>query len=167
MGIIPELIEPGCPEQNGRHERMHRTLKYETTIPPAANLKKQQARFDAFQQEYNHVRPHEALGMKTPSSIYQFSSKAVPSKLPPIEYPAHYEVRRVSKNSGIRWHHKRVCVSHILAGEYVGLEAIDDGVWDVYYGPVWLGRFYEKLMKIEDEKGKLYRHNRKKKGKKV
>ena len=167
LGIIPELIEPGCPEQNGRHERMHRTLKYETTIPPAEHLKKQQDRFNIFQQEYNHVRPHEALGMKTPSSIYQSSLRTMPSKLPPIEYPAHYEVRRVSKNCGIRWKHKRICVSQILAGDYVGLEAIDDGVWDVYYGPVWLGRFFEKLMKIEDEKGKLNRHNRKKKGNKV
>jgi len=79
LGIIPELIEPGCPQQNGSHERMHKTLKYETTIPPAANLKKQQDRFDVFRPEYNYVRPHEALGMKTPSSIYSPSSRRMPS----------------------------------------------------------------------------------------
>jgi transposase InsO family protein len=166
LGIIPELIEPGCPEQNGRHERMHKTLKYETTVPPAANLKKQQQRFDAFRQEYNHVRPHEALDMKAPVNVYQPSCRKFPSNLPQVEYPAHYELRRVSNNCGIRWKHKRVCVSQVLAGEYVGLEEIDDGVWDMYYGPVWLGRFFEKLMKIEDEKGKLQRHQFKKKAEK-
>jgi putative transposase len=159
LGIIPELIEPGCPEQNGRHERMHKTLKYETTIPPAMNLKKQQQRFDVFRQEYNHIRPHEALDMKPPVKVYQSSPRKLPSHLPQLEYPAHYEVRRVSKNCGIRWKHKRVCVSQVLAGDYVGLEEIDDGAWDMYYGPVWLGRFFEKLMKIEDDKGKLQRHH--------
>ena len=158
LGVIPELIEPGCPEQNGRHERMHKTLKYETTIPPASNLKRQQDRFDVFLGEFNHVRPHEALNMKTPSDVYKPSEKSMPPRLPMIEYPAHYEVRRVSKNCGIRWKKKRVCVSQVLAGDYVGLEEIDDGVWDMYYGPVWLGRFFEKIMKIEDEKGKLQRH---------
>jgi putative transposase len=167
LGIIPELIEPGCPEQNGRHERMHKTLKYETTIPPGANLNKQQKRFDMFRNEYNHIRPHEALGMKTPATVYHPSSRAMPSHLPVIEYPTHYEVRRVSKNCGIRWKHKRICVSHVLAGEYIGLEEIDNGIWDVYYGPLWLGRFIEKLMRIEDAKGKLQRQNRKKKRVKV
>ena len=167
LGIIPELIEPGCPEQNGRHERMHKTLKYETTIPPGANLGTQQKRFDMFRNEYNHIRPHEALGMKTPATVYHPSSRAMPSHLPAIEYPAHYEVRRVSKNCGIRWKHKRISVSHVLAGEYIGLEEIDNGIWDVYYGPLWLGRFIEKLMRIEDKNGKLQRQNRKKKRGKV
>jgi len=167
LGIIPELIEPGCPQQNGRHERMHKTLKYETTIQQALNLKKQQERFEKFRDEFNNLRPHDGLGMKTPSEVYVKSPRSFPSKLPPIEYPAHYEVRRVSNNCGIRWNAKRVCVSQVLAGDYVGLEEIDDGVWDMYYGPVWLGRFYEKMMKIEDERGKLQRHYFKNKGKKV
>ena len=158
LGIIPELIEPGCPEQNGRHERMHKTLKYETTIPSASNLKKQQDRFDLFMEEFNQVRPHEALHMQTPSDVYKPSSKSMPARLPKIEYPSHYEVRLVSKNSGIRWKSRRVCVSQVLAGDYVGLEEIDDGVWDMYYGPVWLGRFFEEMMKIEDRNGKLQRH---------
>lgn len=167
LGIIPELIEPGCPQQNGRHERMHKTLKYETTIPPALNLSKQQERFDRFREEYNELRPHESLGMKTPSEVYAKSTRPFPTKLPPIEYPSHYEIRRVSNNCGIRWNSKRICVSQVLAGDYVGLEEIADGVWDMYYGSVWLGRFYEKLMKIEDEKGKLQRHHFSKGGGKV
>lgn len=162
LGIIPELIEPGCPDQNGRHERMHKTLKYETTIPPAANLKKQQVRFDKFLQEFNQERPHEALGMKSPSQVYHPSPRKMPKRLPQIEYPAHYEVRRVSNNCGIRWKHRHICVSQVLAGDYVGLEEIDDGIWDVYYGPVWLGKFFEKMMKIEDEQVKLQRQFRKK-----
>lgn len=167
LGIIPELIEPGCPQQNGRHERMHRTLKYEATTPPAANLRKQQDRFDIFLDEYNHIRPHEALDMKTPSGVYEPSLRAMPSVLPKVEYPAHYEVRKVSNNCGIRWKNNRICISQVLAGDYVGLEEIDDGVWDMYYGPVWLGRFYEKLLKIEDAKGKLQRHHYMNNGKKV
>jgi len=160
LGIIPELIQPGCPQQNGRHERMHKTLKYETTIPPARDLEEQQKRFDAFLNVYNQQRPHEALGMKTPSSLYQASQRPLPKKISHIEYPAHYELRRVSKNCGIRWKNQRICVSQVLADEYIGLEEIDDGIWDVYYGPVWLGRLLEKQMKIQDEKGKLQRQNR-------
>lgn len=167
LGIIPELIEPGCPQQNGRHERMHKTLKYETTIPAALNLSRQQERFDRFREEFNELRPHEALGMKAPAEVHVKSARPYPSKLPPIEYPAHYELRRVSNNCGIRWKKKRICVSQVLAGDYVGMEEIADGVWDMYYGPVWLGRFYEKLMKIEDERGKLQRHHFNKGGGKV
>lgn len=157
LGILPELIEPGCPQQNGRHERMHRTLKYETTIPPAADLKRQQHRFDSFQGIYNHERPHEALEMKTPDEVYVKSDRPMPAKLPAVEYPGHYEIRKVSKNCGIRWNHRRVCVSQVLAGEYVGLEEIATGEWDLYYGPVWLGRFYEKTMQIMDQYGKFQR----------
>jgi hypothetical protein len=115
LGIMPELIEPGCPQQNGRHERMHRTLKYETTIPPAANLKRQQNRFNRFQSIYNHERPHEALEMKTPDEVYVKSDRPMPAKLLAVEYLGHYEIRKVSKNCGIRWNHRRVCVSQVLA----------------------------------------------------
>ena len=90
------------------------------------------------------------------------SDRPIPAKLPPVEYPGHYEIREVSKNCGIRWNHRQVCVSQVLAGEFVGLEEIANGEWDLYYGPVWLGRLNEKLMKIEDEKGKLQRRFNKK-----
>ena len=163
LGIIPELIEPGCPQQNGRHERMHRTLKYDTTIPPAKDLIRQQERFNIFQEDYNYERPHESLGMRPPADVYKPSDRKMPDAVPKITYPAHYEVRRVSNNSGIRWNKNWVNVSHVLAGEYVGLEEIDLGIWDVYFGPVWLGRLNEKIMKIEDENGKLEREARHKK----
>jgi len=88
--------------------------------------------------------------MKSPSQVYHPSPRKMPKRLPQIEYPAHYEVRRVSNNCGIRWKHRHICVSQVLAGDYVGLEEIDDGVWDVYYGPVWLGKFFEKMMKMTE-----------------
>jgi len=110
---------------------MHRTLNAEATRPPAANLQAQQTRFNRFRREYNEERPHEALDQETPSSCDQPSPRPFPRTLPPIEYPAHFEVRRVSRNSGIRWKERWVCVTHTLAGEDVGLEDVDDACWDV------------------------------------
>jgi putative transposase len=157
LGIYPELIEPAHPEQNGRHERMHKTLKAETTRPPRGNLGAQQARFNEFRREYNELRPHEALDQETPASLYRASSRKLPRELPRIEYPGHFEVRLVSENSGIRWKSSWVCVTHTLAGEYVGLEEVDDGLWDVYFGPVKLGRMDERKLRIEDHKGRWVR----------
>jgi transposase InsO family protein len=157
LGILPELIEPGKPQQNGRHERMHRTLKDETARPPAGSHRAQQRRFNRFTAEFNHVRPHEALDMQTPADVYQPSTRQWPSKLLPIEYPDRYEVRYVSANGGIRWNCQWVNVSTTCAGEYVGLEEIDNGVWNVYFGPLKLGRLLEKHMRIEDAYGRLTR----------
>jgi len=157
LGIYPELIEPAHPEQNGRHERMHRTLKAETTRPPRGNLSAQQTRFNQFRMEYNEKRPHEALGQNTPASVYRPSRRQLPRVVPPIEYPGHFEVRLVSRNSGIRWKSNWVCVTHTLAEQYVGLEEIDDGVWEVYFGPVKLGRMDERKLRIEDHKGRWVR----------
>jgi len=157
LGIYPELIEPAHPEQNGRHERMHKTLKAETTRPPRANLSAQQARFNAFRHEYNEERPHEALDQETPASVYRASLRKLPRELPQLDYPGHFEVRLVSKNCGIRWKSDRVCVTHTLAGEYVGLEEVDDGLWDVYFGPIKLGRMDERKLRIEDHKGRWVR----------
>jgi transposase InsO family protein len=158
LGVLPQLIEPGKPQQNGRHERMHRTLKAETTRPPAAALRSQQIKFDRFRQEFNHERPHEALEQRTPASVYQSSLRSMPSKLPALEYPDRYEVRYVSANGGIRWNNNWVNVSTTCIGEYVGLEEIDDGIWNVYFGALKLGRLLERKMKIEDAYGRLYRH---------
>jgi transposase InsO family protein len=160
LGILPELIEPGKPQQNGRHERRHRTLKAETTRPPAANRPAQQRKFNGFQEEYNQVRPHEALNLETPASFYQPSLRAYPEKLPRLEYPAQFETRYVSDNGGIRWNSDWVNVSSCCAGEYVGLEEIDNGVWNVYFGPVKLGRLIEEQMRIEDASGQLWRHKK-------
>jgi hypothetical protein len=157
LGIFPELIEPASPHQNGRHERMHRTLKKETAIPPAPNLRAQQQRFDRFRHEFNEERPHEALGQRLPSELYSASARPFPRRLPPLVYPAHYEVRLVSNNGGIRWGNKRVPVSHLLAQQYVGLEEVDDGRWVVYFGPVVLGWFEERELRIVDHRGRWYR----------
>ena len=157
LGILPEFIEPGKPQQNGRHERMHRTLKAETTRPPGANLRAQQQQFNHFREEFNHERPHEALDMNTPAAYYEPSPRKMPHKLPPLEYPDRFEVRYVSANGGIRWNHHWINVSHTCIGEYIGLEEIDDGVWTVYFGPLKLGRFLERHMRIEDAYGRLKR----------
>lgn len=157
LGIYPELIEPAHPEQNGRHERMHRTLKRATARPPAPTARRQQQRFDVFRDEYNRVRPHEALGDATPAAVYTRSPRPYPSALPPLEYPPHFELRLVSANGGIRWLGGWVNVSHVLAGEYVGLEEVDEGEWDVYFGRLRLGRFHEPLRRIEDAQGRLAR----------
>jgi putative transposase len=158
LGILPEFIEPGKPAQNGRHERMHRTLKAETTRPPGANLRAQQQKFNRFREEFNYERPHEALDMRTPAACYEPSPREMPHKLPPLEYPDRFEVRDVSANGGIRWNRQWVNVSITCAGDYVGLEEIDDGVWNVYFGPLKLGRLLERHMRIEDAYGRLKRH---------
>ena len=159
LGILPELIEPGKPQQNGRHERMHRTLKAETTRPAAGSLPAQQRKFNVFREEFNHERPHEALDMHTPAEIYTPSTREMPNKLPPLEYPDRFEVRYVSANRGIRWNRDWINVSIVCVGEYVGLEEIDDGIWNVYFGPLKLGRLDERHMRIEDEYGRLKRKN--------
>jgi transposase InsO family protein len=153
LGILPDLTEPSSPQQNGRHERMHRTLKAEATKPPEADTRAQQRRFDAFRREFNAERPHEALAQATPASVYTPSPRPYPSRLPALEYPAHCEVRRVSHNGGIRWHNRWVNVSHVLAEEDVAFEAIDDGLWRVTFGPLLLCRFDERTLRITDAKG--------------
>jgi putative transposase len=136
---------------------MHRTLKADTTRPPGANLRAQQQQFNHFREEFNHERPHEALDMYTPADYCQPSPRKMPSKLPPLEYPDRLEVRDVSANGGIRWNHPWIKVSHTCIGEYIGLEEIDDGVWNVYFGHLKLGRFLERHMRIEDVYGRLKR----------
>jgi transposase InsO family protein len=147
LGIRPERIEPGKPQQNGRHERMHLTLKEAATRPPSANMKAQQQRFDAFRAEYNEQRPHEALDQQTPVSHYSKSHRPYPERLPELHYPDYFEVRKVSSNGVVYWHNKMVYVSHLLKGEPVGLEQVGDGIWQVYFGPVTLGRFDERDIK--------------------
>lgn len=144
LGILPERIEPGKPQQNGRHERMHRTLKQAATRPPSANRKAQQQRFNAFCEEYNHQRPHEALQQQTPASQYTRSPRSYPEQLPKLHYPDYYDVRKVSTNGVVYWRNKMVYVSHLLKAENVGLEEIDDGLWQVYFGPIMLGQFDER-----------------------
>ena len=156
IGVYPELILPGHPQQNGRHERFHKTLKEGTARPPASSPKAQQGRFDRFVREYNEERPHEALGQETPASLYRPSFRPCPARIPELEYPAHFERRLVSRNGGIRWGSGWVNVSQVLSEEYVGLEEVDDEVWAVYFGPLLLGRFDERTLELHGG----YPHNR-------
>jgi len=148
LGIRPERIAPGKPQQNGRHERMHRTLKQATAAPPAANRREQQARFDAFRREYNEERPHEALGQKTPQTYYQSSCREYPKRLPAIEYPEGWEVRQVSPGGQIKWQNEYVFVSHPLAGHAIGLERIEERYWRAWFS------FYE-LGVLDGREGQL------------
>ena len=158
LGIYPELIEPGKPQQNGVHERMHRTLpvladcpgKQEATIPPGSSLQGQQRKFDRFREEFNGERPHEALEMKRPGEIYQPSLRAMPKRIEPYEYPGHYLVRRVSRAGTIRVFQKQIFVSNTLHEGYVGLEEVKDGVYDLYFCFYQIGRYDLRNNKIED-----------------
>jgi len=150
LGVLPDLIEPGKPQQNGRHERMHRTLKAETTRPPAANARGQQRKFNAFRQEFNFERPHEALQQQTPASLYCRSPRTLPDRIAPFEYPAHFHTRHVCTNGFIHWRNGHVRVSLVCAGDQVGLEEVGDGEWDVHFGVIKLGRLFEDDMTIED-----------------
>jgi transposase InsO family protein len=139
MGIRHERIAPGCPQQNGRHERMHQTLKQETAAPPRANLRRQQEAFRAFKQEYNYERPHEALGNRTPAEVYAPSPRGYPSHLPELEYPAGAHLRWVSQQGSVKWKSQRTFISEVLGREAVGLIEIEEDLFEVYYGPIFLG----------------------------
>ena len=154
LGIIPDLIEPASPQQNGKHENMHLVLKRRTTRPPRSNMRTQQRAFRDFQAEFNHIRPHEALDGAVPADLYSPSPRPFPKTLEPLTYPGHFETRLVSSNGGIRWYAKRIPVSRLLAGLDVGLEQVDHGLFDVYFGPIWLGRFVEPKHLIFDSLGR-------------
>ncbi len=141
LGIRLERIDPGSPQQNGRHERMHRTLKEQTTQPPAANAHKQQAKFDDFRREFNEQRPHEALGQVTPASCYSTSRRSYPDTIEEPCYAGAHEVRRVRPDGAIKFRGKEVYVSQALAGEPVGLFEIDDDQWLVRFAELNIGMF--------------------------
>jgi transposase InsO family protein len=141
LGIRPERIEPGRPDQNGRHERMHLTLKQETAYPPKENMKAQQRAFDAFRAEYNTDRPHEALGNKTPSQYYQSAVRTYPRKLDHFSYDGHLEVSTVDSMGSAKWRTTSVHLSPILKGERVGFEQVSDSKWKVYLGPMEIALF--------------------------
>ena len=144
LGIELERIAPGHPEQNGRHERLHWTLKYEATRPPSYNHLQQQERFDMFREEYNQSRPHEALEMKTPSLIYSASDRRYPDQLDDLEYPTHDITREVESNGMLRIDKpRRFYLSYSLSGEKVGLREIKPKIWQVDFMHQDLGYFYE------------------------
>jgi putative transposase len=138
LGITPERIEPGKPQQNGRHERMHKTLKAETAQPPAATLAHQQQRFDHFCHEFNHERPHQALGQTAPAKHYCASPRGYPARLDDPVYPADYQRRRVRSTGEIKWAGERIFLSAPLIGEVVGVKETENGDGEIYFGPVAL-----------------------------
>jgi putative transposase len=148
LGIVPERIALGHPEQNGSHEQFHAVLKGETARPPAPNASAQQRRFGRFCLEYNHERPHEALDNGVPASYYQPSSRPLPRQLPALEYPGHFETRRVSSIGQVSWSGAPVFVTEALAGEHVAFEEVDDGLWTIRFASVVLGRFDERQRRI-------------------
>jgi transposase InsO family protein len=133
LGIDPEFIEPGQPQQNGSHERMHRTLKAETVDPPASGLREQQRRFDRFIREFNQERPHEALQMRVPDAVYERSVRPFPRKHPLPEYGQHLHVRPIAYNGLLTWKNRNYCLSRALAGKHIGIEYICDGLARVQY----------------------------------
>jgi hypothetical protein len=138
LGIRIERIKPGRPQQNGAHERMHLTLKQETTRPAAANALQQQARFDAFVAEFNDERPHEALDMKTPGELYTPSPRPF-TGLPELEYPLHDRDIVVSASGVIGLHGRQVVISSVLAGQRLGLREVENDVWLVSFMQYDLG----------------------------
>jgi len=148
LQIMPERIALAHPEQNGRHERMHRTLKEAVCQPPKGNLYRQQLAFDRFIQEYNEERPHEALGMKTPASLYQPSKRCYPSRLPPVEYDDWLAVRKVMPSGCIKWKNNFIYISQALAGEPVGLKQTSDTIWEIYFSFLPLGILDEIKQKV-------------------
>jgi len=139
LGIRPERIEPGRPEQNGRRERMHRTLKHEAVGPNRLDLTAQQARFDAWRKEYNEVRPHEALGQEPPAKFYQPSARPYPAELPEPQYPGNFEIRRATQAGYLLWDRHKYYLSWCLESELLGLQPLETGNFAVYFGPHTLG----------------------------
>ncbi len=127
LGVEPHFIRPASPQENGRHERMHRTLKQQTSQPPAADAMEQQGRFDAFRRHYNEERPHEALGQRPPADLYAPSPRAMPERVEDPWYDADHEVRRVRSRGEIKWQGEYAFVSEALVGELVGLAELDNG----------------------------------------
>jgi putative transposase len=139
LGIALEPITPGCPGENGRHERMHRTLKQETSAPPAASPAEQQCRFDRFRVEFNEVRPHEALGQQTPASVHRPNARLYTGRLDDPWYDADHVVHRVLATGQIRWHGALLYISEALAGELIGLAVLPSGDHVARFAAIDLG----------------------------
>jgi hypothetical protein len=162
LGIIPVYSDPGHPEQNAEHERMHKDLKEEATRPPARNLCMQQKKFEAFRHEHNEVRPHQSLNGRRPQDMYYRSARGYDGTIKPYEYPAGYEVRYVCRNGAIRWGANGwVTVSTTLNEKYVGLERIAEGIWRLYYRQYLLGYLDEKQKRVLDDQGRFRRAEKK------
>jgi putative transposase len=148
LGIRLERIDPGSPQQNGRHERMHGTLKGETSQPPAEGPAEQQERFDRFRHDFNHSRPHEALEQTTPASRYHPSPRPYPAKIEPPWYDAEHAVRQVRSSGEIKWGGELVFISEALPGQSVGIAETEAGDWLVRYADIDLGLIDRRTKKL-------------------
>ncbi|MGH9457462.1 MAG: integrase core domain-containing protein, partial [Thermoanaerobaculia bacterium] len=144
IGVQPVFGRPGVPQDNARHERMHRELKRRTTRPPAANFREQQRAFDAFIAEYNVERPHEGLGGQRPARLYKSSPRPYPRRRPKPEYAPHCEKRRVDEHGSIKLNQHRIFIGHAFAGQTVALEPCDDQLWTVYFYRFEIGKLDEE-----------------------
>lgn len=148
LGIQHQRIRPASPQENACHERMHKTLKYETARKPKTNAAAQQRIFNAFRTEYNFIRPHKALGGDCPGEHYRASPRPFPAKLPPLEYPDHFKVKRVTNAGTFRFKHKLLFIANALKQQYIGLEEVEDGIWSIFLGNVLIARIDEQEMRI-------------------
>jgi hypothetical protein len=149
LGIIPERIRTGHPEENGRHERMHQTLKQETISPPKWDLQEQQKCFDEFRKIYNEQRPHEGIDFKRPAALYHPSLKPFPNKLRPIEYDSNiFSTRRIRTNGTMKWLSKELFISETLIGETIGLKPFSEEEWIIHFSSLPIGIFNEKTLKV-------------------
>jgi transposase InsO family protein len=146
LGIRPERIAKGRPQQNGSHERMHRTLKAEATRPASASVGAQQRRFDQWRTTFNERRPHEALGDEPPARHYHPSPRPLPRRLPLLEYPSTAELRRVGANGFLKWRTEQVFLSGVLAHQYVAFTETAEDEWTIRFGPLILGSYSRTLL---------------------
>jgi putative transposase len=149
LGVLPERIDPGCPQQNGRHERMHRTLKAKTAAPPKGNLSAQQRAFNCFRQEFNEVRTHQGLGRGIcPMDVHRVSSRPYSDRLPEMHYPDSYQVRKVKCGGYMKLNGHAFYLTRQLTGNHVGLEPIGLDLWQLYFGGLKLGVVDERLKSV-------------------
>lgn len=144
LGIVHQRIRPGCPQENGAHERMHRTLKRQAIKPVRASCAAQQRNFDAFRREYNWERPHESLDQRTPASQYRPSLRPYPERVPAPEYPGHFLVKRITTGGTFKFRHRLLYLASPLVNQLIGLEETDDGIWAIYFYTTLLATFDER-----------------------
>ena len=156
QGILPVFSDPAHPEQNGRHERMHRDLKAACAQPSSFDLRSQQRKLNSFVKEYNTIRPHEALNMETPLNQHNFSTRPFSEKIKTYDYPPNMKVMKVTQNGSIRWKsYFWVYMTQSLTSKYIGAEHIGNEIWKVYYRDVFLGYFNEKEFRIKKQSIRL------------
>lgn len=144
LGIVHQRSRPGCPQDNGAHERMHRTLKRQAIKPVRGSCVAQQRNFDAFREEYNRERPHERLQQQTPASQYTASPRSYPERLPALEYPRHFLVKKITTGGTFRFQHKLLYLANAMVDQHIGLEETDDGIWAIHFNTVLLATFDER-----------------------